>query len=270
MRLRRTLALSVTATATAVLGLTGPVPVAAGASGSPAGRACEAASDGGAFPVTSTIHDGPAEYRTGGAPRQWTLDLTNTTDAACDTLHPVLVLADHRRTLRSGQIRLEFDDGGRWRPVRFEKTGQGDHVGVFDDGFRGFSAGPGRTVTVRVRLGFAPGTDPGHVVAAAALVQRRGDDGAWVGESKDYPFDIVPGPGPAPDGGGDTGGADIGGGDAGDGGAGDPPGRSYTAELAATGPGDTLLGLACTAGGLLLAGAALMTAARRHRTPPCR
>ncbi|MET9498873.1 hypothetical protein [Streptomyces sp. NPDC006552] len=260
MRLRRTLALGVTATA-AGLALSGPVPAASAAGGPPAGRACEAASDGGAFPVTSTIHAGPDAYRPGGAPRPWTLGLTNTTDAACDALHPVLVLVDHRRTLRSGQIHLEFDDGGQWRPVRFERTGQGDHVGVFDDGFRGFSAGPGETVTVRVRLAFAPDTAPGHIVADAALVQRRGDDGDWVGESGHYPFDIVPDEGGGREWRGD------GDGDGDGDGSGNLPGRVYAGELAATGPDDaTLLALGAVAGGLLLAGAALMATARRLRT----
>ncbi|MEB3962582.1 hypothetical protein OKJ48_20330 [Streptomyces kunmingensis] len=259
-----------TATA-ATLVLSGPATATAAGEGrhstGGAARACAAASDRGEFPITSRIHEGPAAYYPGDEHRYWSLDLTNTTDAACTPLHPVLVLVDQRRTLRSAQVGLEFFDGERWRPVRFEKTGQGDHVGVFDDGFRGFSAGPGKTVTVRVRLAFTPDTLSDHVVASAALVQRQGDDGNWVGESEDYPFDIVA-DGTAPDDGTGTG---TGTGDGYGYGYGygydDGDGRGTTSadELAATGPSDTLLGLAVAAAAFLLGGGILMAGARHLR-----
>jgi hypothetical protein len=263
MRLCRTIALAITATAATAAALvpSGPASATAG-DGLRASRVCEAAADGRAFPIVSRIHDAPPTvYRAGGGYRQWSLDLTNTTDTGCRALHPVLVLVDKGRELRSGQIRMEFHDGTRWRPVRFERTGQGDHVGVFDDGFPGFSVRPGRTVTVRARLAFTPDTVPGRVVTTAALVQRRGDDGDWVGESRDYAFDVVAagdGDGVADGGGGGGRGRD----EARDG---DGPGRTVAGELAETGPNGALLGLGAAAIALLLGGGALMAAARRLR-----
>ncbi|NEB80161.1 hypothetical protein G3I40_33885, partial [Streptomyces sp. SID14478] len=199
---------------------------------------CQVASDSGEFPIGTAVHRGPDTYHPGGGYERWSLDLTNATDSGCGNIHPVLVLVDEKRKLRPAQIQLEFHDGARWRPVPFEKTDQDENLGVFDDGFPGFSVGPGKTVTVRVRLAFTSDTRPGHVVAAAALVQRRDDDGDWVGESRDYPFDIVAG------GGGRT-----------------RPGLAE--ELARTGPSGALLGLGATAAALLLCGGALVRGARR-------
>jgi hypothetical protein len=65
---------------------------------------------------------------------------------------------------------------------------------VFDDGdggFPGFSVGAGKTLSVRVRLAVAEDAVPNDVVANAAVVQRRGDDGDWVGQSNGYRFRIV-------------------------------------------------------------------------------
>ncbi|MEV0252803.1 hypothetical protein AB0H82_00770 [Streptomyces sp. NPDC050732] len=145
------------------------------------------------FPIDARIHRGPAIYRPGGGHEDWTVDLTNATDEPCGNIHPVLVLVDEERTLTSRQVRLRFVDGTRWRPVAFERTGQGEHVGVFDDGFPGFTVAPGRTLTVKVRLAFTADAGPNHVVASAAVVQRRDGDGDWVGASNDYPFDLAPG-----------------------------------------------------------------------------
>src|SRR5690606_18098223 len=51
---------------------------------------------------------------------------------------------------------------------------------------RGFTVGPGRTLTVKVRLQFTSAAVATEVVANAAVVQRRRDDGDWVGQSNDY------------------------------------------------------------------------------------
>ena len=160
------------------------------------------------------------------------LDLTNTTDAPCSGIHPVLVLADRARVLKPEQIRFEFYDelAARWRPVTFEATGEAENVGVFTGpdgpdgpdgstdpgasadpgastdpgasarsdgsdplgGFGGFAVPAGRTLTVPVRLAFRAEAAPGDVVVNAAVVQRRGIDGDWVGESGDYRLTIGP------------------------------------------------------------------------------
>ncbi|MFD9045717.1 hypothetical protein [Streptomyces zaomyceticus] len=184
---------------------------------------------GSAFPLDTRIHGGPADYPAGGSFQEWKLDLTNTTDAPCSGVHPVLVLADRGRVLRPEQIRFEFFDevGARWRPVTFEATDEAENVGVFTGpdgpdgsadpggsdgpdgsadpggsgrsdgsdllgGFGGFAVPAGRTLTVPVRLAFRAGTAPGDVVVNAAVVQRRGVDGDWVGESGDYRLTIGP------------------------------------------------------------------------------
>ncbi|WP_432177991.1 hypothetical protein [Streptomyces sp. NBC_00063] len=143
------------------------------------------------FPIDTRIHGGPTTYRPGGGFRTWSLGLTNKTDAECASIHPVLVLIDKKRTLATRQIRLEFSDGKRRHPVRFERTDRDENIGVFDDGFPGFRVGPGKTVTVRARLAFTSDARPNSVVANAAVVQRRDDDGDWVGESGDYRFTLT-------------------------------------------------------------------------------
>ncbi|MER8231961.1 hypothetical protein [Streptomyces sp. NPDC094049] len=149
---------------------------------------------GSAFPLGARIRGGPADYPAGAAFQEWWLDLTNTTTAPCSGIHPVLVLADRDRVLRPGQIRFEFYDEGaaRWRPVAFEATDEAENVGVFT-GFGGFAVPAGGTLTVPVRLAFRAGTAPEEVVVSAAVVQRRGADGDWVGESGDYRLTIGPG-----------------------------------------------------------------------------
>jgi hypothetical protein len=143
------------------------------------------------FPISTRIHGGPTTYHPGGGFRTWSLDLTNKTDAECADIHPVLVLIDKKRTLETRQIQLEFSDGRRHHPVRFERTDRDENIGVFDDGFPGFRVGPGKTVTVRARLTFTSDARPNSVVANAAVVQRRGDDGDWVGQSGDYRFTLT-------------------------------------------------------------------------------
>ncbi|MFE1908344.1 hypothetical protein ACFW96_32455 [Streptomyces gardneri] len=160
---------------------------------------CGDAPDGG-FPLATRIHGGPDEYPAGGPLQAWKLDLTNDTEASCTGVHPVLVLTDRDRVLRPAQIRFEFYDEGsaRWRPVVFESTEEAENVGVFTD-FGGFSVPAGRTVTVPVRLAFRKDTAPDEVVVSAAVVQRRGADGDWIGASDEYRLTVGPA---APDGSG--------------------------------------------------------------------
>ncbi|MFE1950139.1 hypothetical protein ACFW9D_06655 [Streptomyces sp. NPDC059524] len=261
MRLRRPTALALTAAA-----LTLPLNPTATA----APRACETAPAPARFPITTRIDAGPDTYLPGADPRTWSITLTNRTLTRCTALHPVLVLVDDSRKLRPTGIRLEFRDGTRWHPVAFEHTDQDENVGVIGADTGGFSVEPGETVTVPVRLAFSEDARPDHVVADAALVQRRDDDGDWVGESGHYPFDIVT----DDEGGGEEeagearADAENGGGDAAT--SDRPGGTTLAGELARTGPEAPLTALAATAGLCLLGGAAALllirrrTAARRH------
>ncbi|GHC63608.1 LPXTG cell wall anchor domain-containing protein [Streptomyces violaceochromogenes] len=152
-----------------------------------------AAPDDHTFPLTTRIHGGPDSYTAGGGFGTWYVDLTNTTDRTCTGIHPVVVLVDDKRALEPSQPRLEFFEGPRAHPVRFEKTGEDELVGAFadeEDRFAGFTVGPGRTVTVKVRLMLTSDAVPNDVTANAAVVQRHDDDGDWVGQSNDYRFGI--------------------------------------------------------------------------------
>ncbi len=154
---------------------------------------CASAEDR-AFPLTTRLHGGPASYTAGGGSGTWHLELTNTTRRPCTGVHPVVVLVDEARALKPSQPRLEFYDGKRPHPVRFESTDRDELVGAFaaeDAGFPGFTVGPGRTLTVKVRLAITPDAVPGEVTANAAVVQRHEDDGDWIGQSNDYRFRIV-------------------------------------------------------------------------------
>lgn len=153
---------------------------------------CGNAPDGG-FPLATRIHGGPDDYPAGGPLQAWKLDLTNDTDTSCTGVHPVLVLADRDRALQPAQIRFEFYDEGsaRWRPVAFETTEEAENVGAFTD-FGGFAVPAGRTLTVPVRLAFREDTAPDEVVVSAAVVQRRGADGDWVGASDEYRLTVGP------------------------------------------------------------------------------
>ncbi|WP_338058729.1 hypothetical protein [Streptomyces mangrovisoli] len=142
------------------------------------------------FPLSSRIHGGPRSYAAGGDYGTWYLDLTNTTSRACAGVHPVVVLVDTGRRLRPGQARMDFYDGPHAHPVRFETTDEAELVGAFDDGFPGFTVPARRTLTVRVRLALTADTAADQVTATAAVVQKRGDDGDWIGESNAYRFGI--------------------------------------------------------------------------------
>ncbi|MGW0422066.1 hypothetical protein [Streptomyces sp. NPDC003015] len=155
----------------------GPAPV--GDSCAPTGRD---------FPLTTRIHGGPAVYEAGGDFGTWYLDLVNTTRHTCGGIHPVVVLVDERHVLKPSQPRLEFYDGPRPRAVRFETTDEDELVGAF--GGAGLTVGPGKTLTVKVRLAVAADAVPNEVTVNAAVVQRHGDDGDWVGQSNDYRFGI--------------------------------------------------------------------------------
>lgn len=148
-----------------------------------------AASDGRSFPLTTRIHGGPRSYEAGGGYGTWYLELTNKTGATCGNVHPVVVLVDEKRALRAAQARLEFYAGEQTHPVRFETTDEDELVGAFD-GFPGFTVGPRKTVTVKVRLAVTSDAVPNRVTANAAVVQRHDDDGDWVGQSNDYRFGI--------------------------------------------------------------------------------
>ncbi|MEV5354037.1 LPXTG cell wall anchor domain-containing protein [Streptomyces sp. NPDC052693] len=223
-----------------------------------------AAPDDHTFPLTTRLRGGPDAYTAGGGFGTWYLDLTNTTDRTCSAIHPVVVLVDDRRTLEPSQPRLEFFEGTRAHPVRFEKTGEDELVGAFtgeDDRFAGFTVGPGRTVTVKVRLAVTSDAAANDVTANAAVVQRHDDDGDWVGQSNDYRFRIEgdepgtdtgtthprsdPDPDPDPD-------ASV------------PPRTDrfpFAEELARTGSGVQVA--AAVAAGLLIGGGALLLVRRR-------
>ncbi|MER6558927.1 hypothetical protein ABT300_14485 [Streptomyces sp. NPDC001027] len=174
-----------------------PVPAHAEAAPGCAGSGADG------FPLTTRLHGGPDSYRPGGGFGAWYLDLTNTTRRACDDVHPVVVLVDAGHELKPDQPRLEFYAGGRAHPVRFESTDDDELVGVFADdrgagAFSGFRVEPGRTLTVKLRLALAPDTAPNVVTANAAVVQRHGDDGDWVGQSNDYRFSVETAPASPP------------------------------------------------------------------------
>ena len=167
------------------------VPVSSGAAHAEAAASSCAASAGRAFPLATRIRGGPASYEAGGGYGTWYVDLTNTTHRTCTGIHPVVVLVDDKRTLKPSQAELDFYDGSRAHPVTFESTDEQELVGVLDtEGFNGFTVAPGKTVSVKVRLALALDAAPDQVTANAAAVQRRGEDGDWVGQSNDYRFGI--------------------------------------------------------------------------------
>ncbi|WP_149548333.1 hypothetical protein [Streptomyces marokkonensis] len=223
-----------------VVAVAAVLPGAAAAHAAAAGPlpACASAEDR-SFPLTARIHGGPAAYTAGGGFGTWELELTNTTGRPCTGVHPVVVLVDEERELKPSQPRLEFYDGLTTHPVRFEATDADELVGVFADdtaGFPGFTVGPRTTLTVKVRLAVTSDAVPNQVTATAAVIQRRADDGDWIGQSDGYRFRI----------------------DSGRTGTGLP----FAEELAPTGTGGRILAVATAA---LLTGALSLLLARRRR-----
>ncbi|MFH8472904.1 hypothetical protein [Streptomyces sp. NPDC018000] len=198
-----------------VLGGASAAPASAGSSATPVSKSDSATADqqptcgdpdASDFPISARIRGGPDTYASGGGYGTWFLDLTNTTTESCRAIHPVLVLTDEERKLTSDQIQLKFSEQNRpdvEHRVTWETTDQNEHIGVFGgdgaDSFDGFTVPAGRTVTVRIRMAFTSDTSPGRITANAAIVQRQHvasggagkDDGAWVGESGNYPFAVV-------------------------------------------------------------------------------
>ncbi|MFJ9560497.1 hypothetical protein ACIRQQ_10695 [Streptomyces fuscichromogenes] len=151
------------------------------------------------FPLTTRLHDGPSSYEPGGGYGTWYLDLTNITRRTCTDIHPVVVLVDDKRVLQPSQTELEFYDGPATRPVPLTRTDESELVGVFDGAdFPGFTVAPGATVSVKVRLAVTSDAVRNGVTVDAAVVQRQGADGKWVGESNDYRFGIAGEPPPLP------------------------------------------------------------------------
>ncbi|MFD0311456.1 hypothetical protein [Streptomyces sp. NPDC127119] len=286
MRLSKPLSLAVTAAAALTSVPAAPAFAQVSAQALPgAGPTC-ATSGKRDFPVRTRIHGGPDAYEAGGGFRIWYIDLTNTTDAPCENVHPVVVLVDRKRALRPEQPRLEFYDGDRPHAVTFERTDEDEHIGVLgsagpgpsasgspapdsagEDGFPGFTVAPGKTLSVKVRLAVTSDAVANDVVANAAVVQRHQDDGAWVGQSNDYRFRIVGGVPGAEETGeprGDTGVRDRDRRGAADG---VPDGLPFAEELAGTGLSSPRALLAAAGGALLLltAGAAALVVARRRR-----
>ncbi|MFF1300669.1 MULTISPECIES: hypothetical protein [unclassified Streptomyces] len=172
--------------ATAAALLLTPTPAQA-APDAPAAPTC-ATPGARTFPLTTRIHGGPDAYEIGGGYGTWYLDLTNTTDRTCANIHPVVVLTDKKRALEPDQPQLEFYEGKRPHPVRFETTDEDELVGVFR---QGLTVAPGKTRTVKVRLALTSDAVPNEVTANAAVVQRQEDDGDWVGQSNDYRFAVA-------------------------------------------------------------------------------
>ncbi|MFF4903387.1 hypothetical protein ACFY2T_00815 [Streptomyces sp. NPDC001260] len=239
------------------------LPTASPASAAPT---CASGPD---FPLTTRIHDAPDTYEAGGGYGTWYLDLTNTTTRTCTAVHPVVVLVDDDRTLKPSQPRMEFYDGSRPHPVRFRATDEAELVGAFDDGFPGFTVGPRRTVTVKVRLALTSDAVADEVTANAAVVQRHDDDGDWIGQSDDYRFRVrhdeptEPGTSTATSTGASTG-TSTG---TGTGTGTPPPGRGrddlpFADELARTGIATPRAALAATAALLLAVGGALLLTRR--------
>ncbi|MFJ3496428.1 hypothetical protein ACIPPJ_22920 [Streptomyces sp. NPDC086091] len=209
------LALAPTALAPTALPPATPAPVAPVAAAVPvaaeAGPTC-AGPDTADFPLTTRLHGGPDTYRAGGGFGSWSLDLTNTTDRTCANVHPVVVLVDSAHALKPSQPRLEFYADGHPYGVRFEATDEDELVGALTGEadpagtgeadpatgtpaatpFDGFTVEPGRTLTVKLRLALTSDAVANQVTVNAAVVQRRGGDSEWVGQSGDYRFTVEP------------------------------------------------------------------------------
>ncbi|WFB09286.1 hypothetical protein LRS74_21270 [Streptomyces sp. LX-29] len=155
------------------------------------------------FPLDAALQADPSDYARGGDWRVWRLQLRNTTERTCQSIHPVVVMAGRDRKLRPRHIRLEFHDKeltagerrvrqARWRPVRFETTDQHESIGILEaPGFPGFTVPADRSIEVALRLRLTDDAPLGPVVAAVTTVQRRDRDGDWVGQSENHAFTVV-------------------------------------------------------------------------------
>ncbi|WP_010470631.1 hypothetical protein [Streptomyces somaliensis] len=212
------------------------------------------------FPLRARITGGPAAYEPGAAPRTWYVELVNSTRQPCRNIYPVIVLTDTAGDLSPASVRMAFSTaaGGLPRTVRAEHTDHREIVGVLDDdadrAFAGFTVPPSGTVRVPVHLAFTADARPDEVTATAAVVQRRGDDGDWVGTSPPYRFaltEAAPAPASAP--------AVTTG----------PPPTASPGELAGTGrpTASHLLPVAATAAACLLLGALSLHLTRPRQRP---
>ncbi|HZX38347.1 MAG TPA: hypothetical protein VFF37_08470, partial [Streptomyces sp.] len=147
------------------------------------------------FPIDTRVHGGPSAHQAGGSFALWSVDLANTTGEACRNIHPVIIFTGSGPGLTPARITLEFydDAAALWRPVALETTAEGEIVGVLggDGAFPGFAVPARKSVTAKVRLRLAGDAPPNQVTVNAAVVQRQGDDGDWVGESGDYRFAVL-------------------------------------------------------------------------------
>ncbi|MFI2350237.1 hypothetical protein ACH492_24945 [Streptomyces sp. NPDC019443] len=198
------------------------------------------------FPIDTRVHGGASVHRPGGGFEPWSVELANTTGEACQNIHPVIIFTGRDLGLTPARITLEFydDEAALWRPVVLETTAEGEVVGVLDGGgrFPGFAVPARKSVTAKVRFRLATDAPPNEVTVNAAVVQRQGDDGDWVGESGDYRFAVL-----------------------GDDGSGIDAGVTRD-ELAATGTGTgSLLLLGAAFGAVLLGSGALVLASRWRR-----
>lgn len=198
------------------------------------------------FPIGTRMHGGPPDLHPGGGFAQWSVELVNTTGRACRNIHPVLVFAGQERGLTPDRMVVEFSDdkSARWRPALLETTSEDEVIAVLDsDGAHqdrgGFTVPERATLTVRVRLAVTSDTPPHAITVNAAVVQRRGDDGDWVGESDDYRLTVL---------GGDT------------------PGTAVTRDELATTGSTSLPRLGAALGTVLAGGVALALVSRRLRS----
>lgn len=158
------------------------------------------------FPVTARLLGGPPAYTAGAAPRELRVELENTSRDPLRDVHPVLVFVDRGRALAAEQIRLEYRAPAPvagagstpdrvWRPVAVEHTDNDENIAVVggEDG-PGTTLPPGRKVAIALRLRFTAAAPAGPVTASATVMERRGRDGDWVGESAGYDFDVLPSP----------------------------------------------------------------------------